>query len=194
MIHLFSTRNRLSFIFHLFEQLDVYFNKNLFQMDLTETSDRKVEETLNTAAKAYLDHIKSESERLQSSSEQKDSDGEPVTKKPKLSPDELNLQYLMENAPVPVENLKTCDLRVDLNPQPSSSSATDASEENSTSSNLQSSSSSGSSGSEQKRNETSSYRSPTYLENAVNAIGHPSVLEQIALQFLNNVKQRNASD
>lgn len=156
-------------------------------MDLTEVSDKDVEETLSLASKAYFEHLKRDSVPC-------DVDGEPSAKKKKVG---SVLEQLMSEAPVQIEKLGVIDLcSEDAEPVPTCSRAiTDTeADDNSVTDQHKNNLSPASSDIEKQQSNLSPTRSPTLVEDVLNAVGHPTVLKQVALQFLNNVKQRNSSN
>lgn len=151
-------------------------------MDLTEVSDKDTEETLSQAAKAYLEYVKRDSEEKSVVCD----DGKPESKKPKL---EFDLSQFLRRAPVQIEKMKVYNLCAEGEEVESHSSREEMEPISDGSSSPPSVSDNG-----HLQSNLSPNRSPTFLEDVLNAVGHPNVLKQIALQFLNNVKQRNSSD
>jgi len=131
------------------------------------------------------------------------------SKKPKFDPTNLSFEQLKAYAPVPIEKPELCELQFEEETlsQPSTSSASasninnvdiepDADAPNNNESNDLSNSPSSppeSDNDNQNHSTVPPHRSPTFVEHVLNAIGHPTVLKQVALQFLNNVKQHNSN-
>ena len=172
------------------------------QMDLTEIGDKESEETLQLAAKAYLEHIDRESKTAD-----EEADSESPVKKPKIDPNDLSYDQLVAHAPVQVEKPKIWKVHFEQEDQPQPGTSSENLDDNkpddnqvpssSSSNDLSNSPSSPPHFDNDNRNNHQaipSNRSPTYVEHVLNAVGHPTVLKQVALQFLNNIKQKTSSD
>jgi hypothetical protein len=175
------------------------------EMDLTEIGDKESEETLHGAANKYFEHLERESKSKSSPAEE--GDNEPSVKKPKLDPNNLCFEQLVAYSEVELEKPELCELEFaeqeqEVQSQPSTSSGNlnenlEPDVLNDDESNDLSNSSSSpppSDNDNQNHRLIPSHRSPTFVEHVLNAVGHPTVLKQVALQFLNNVKRDNPSN
>lgn len=151
-------------------------------MDLTEISDKDTEDTLRRAANAYFEYLKRD--KHVSSAGPSSAQEHPVVKKAKLDFSSVtrSLNLLCPSEIHQLSPSKFCP--EDESPKPSSREEPDQQTDNDTGNNSPSSGTNNGNDHQQ----SNPHRSPTFMEQVLNAVGHPDVLKQVTLRFLNNVK------